>query len=30
MTQVADEAECPEEQIAALVRDLRSYLTRRY
>jgi len=30
MTQVADESECPEDQIAALVRDLRSCLTRRY
>jgi hypothetical protein len=30
MTPVADEAECSEEQITALVRHLRSYPTRRY
>jgi hypothetical protein len=29
MTQEAGEAECPQAQIAALVRDLRSCLTRR-
>ncbi len=30
MTQAADEAECSQAQIATFVRDLRSYLTRRY
>ena len=29
MTQTADEAKCSQPQIAALARDLRSYLARR-